>query len=72
MHVAMFYTMTTADCTDYNSAGPRLHPVTREAEFAISGFPRRMMNLWVAIGEGGAIASYNPMSGKQLAKVSSA
>ena len=27
------------------------------------------MNLWVALAEGAAIASYNPMSGKQLAKV---
>ena len=31
----------------------------------------RMMNLWVALAEGGVIASYNPMSGKQLGKVCS-
>ena len=29
----------------------------------------RMMNLWVALADGGAVASYNPVSGKQLAKV---
>ena len=28
-----------------------------------------MMNLWVALADGGAVASYNPVSGKQLAKV---
>ena len=34
------------------------------------GFPVcRMMNLWVALADGGAVASYNPVSGKQLAKV---
>lgn len=31
----------------------------------------RMMNLWVALAEGAAVASYNPASGKQLAKVRS-
>ncbi|CAK0786567.1 hypothetical protein CVIRNUC_009780 [Coccomyxa viridis] len=29
----------------------------------------RMMNLWVALADGGAVASYNPVSGKQLVKV---